>query len=184
MEKRKSVFLAVVFDDSFHAQLGELFHDTSLSGVRLIPVENYHITLGFIQSVPVDDHSHIAKVFEAISHEQPFEASFCEYVFLGPHHNVVGLKAEPHEKFQHLNTVCKKRLADNTDYRVDESHEYIPHTTIMTFDRRIRNDVFNDNIKLLLEKKFQHLRFKVLRLALMCRRGEHFEALQEYRLKS
>ncbi len=176
------MFLAIEFgkeDQDIIAK--ELYLPLPKKQLLRVKRRNFHLTLGFIKDVKIEDRQQVIGAFEEMKNIEPFALQILGTVGFGQYGHILCAKLGPDELLQQLSQRAAKLLAENTDYRFDESFEsYIPHLKIQTINRNVSNE---DKAKIkdmfaCLDTSL--LKIRVKNFALMQRVGYNFETLTRY----
>lgn len=102
--------------------------------VQWTPVNDLHLTLGYIKSVKQQDIRTISSAMSGVSQTAPFMANTEELRIYG---TAIVLRVEPYQRLLAIHKKMNQRLIEMThhQYQFEAKHHFDPHLTI----GRIRN---------------------------------------------
>ncbi len=182
----KSMFLAVEFDSATKNLIAEkLYLPLPKSQIRREKKHNFHLTLGFIRDIKFDDRPTVIKAFENLKELAPFTIKAESTVNLGTSGNILCIHMGPTDKLTEISQLAAMLLAENTDYKFDESYAtYIPHVKIQTIKRRVPDEIKPEIREMFDNIDLHKLSFKVTDLALMQRVKYNYVTVKSYKFKA
>lgn len=180
----KSMFLAIELDPDVRQELARtLYLDCPKSQIRRQAQRDFHITLGFIRDVKWEDRPLVMQSFKPLGHTSTLSLAVTGAVALGHFGQILCARFGPQDILEDLSLQADALLKKHTDYQFDQSYaSYVPHTKIQTLKQHLSNDLKDEILETFQGLPYKKIRFKAHNLALMERKGRHYQTIKRYKL--
>ncbi|MEN8237159.1 MAG: hypothetical protein ABFQ95_06430 [Pseudomonadota bacterium] len=178
----KSMFLAIELEPDVKQSLARILYlDLPKSQVRRQAQRDFHITLGFIRSVKWQDRSLVEQAFKPLERIPVLSLAVTGVVALGQFGQILCARFGPQEVIEDLSLEAGTLLTKHTEYQFDQSYAaYIPHTKIQTLKRNLPEALKTKILETFRGLPYKKIHFKARSLALMERKGRHYQTVKRY----